>query len=192
MLHLVFRFVIIINFQIIPSTLNCERNIVFLLWKWWYNKITMMIWKLKFMVCTLGTLSDAINNRYTLTKFVQLFRHQYKVKCERLLHKKSDWNYYYLHVKFTRLYPHKSSFLLLMWVLRMSNHCKIIICIIIYTSDCFYFSFTMSVLKFWWLLFVAIEYLACKFSRLWINSCKQFTVSIDVYLIMEAVTCENL
>ena len=167
MLHLVFWFVIIINFQIIPSTWNCERNIVFLLWKWWYNKIAMMIWKLTFMVCTLSTLSDAINNRYTLTKFVQLFRHQYKVKCERLLHKKSDWNYYYLHIKFTR------------------SNC-------IYTSNCFYFSFTMSVIKFWQLLFVAIEYLVCKFSRLWINSCKQFTISIDVHLIMEAVTSENL
>ena len=56
----------------------------------------------------------------------------YKVKSERLLHKKSDWNYYYLHIKFTRLYPHKSSLLLLMYVLRMSNHCQIIIPIIIY------------------------------------------------------------
>ena len=123
----------IINFQIIPFTWNYERNIVLLLSKWWYNKITMLIWKLEFMVCTLGSLSDAINNRYTLTKFVQLFRHQYKVKCERLPHKKSDWNYYYLHIKFTRLYPHKSSLLLLMCVLRMSNHWEIIIRIIIYS-----------------------------------------------------------
>ena len=131
MLHLVFWFVIIINFQIIPSTWNCERNIFFLP-KWRYNKITMLIWKLKFMVCTLGTLSDAINNRYSLTTFVQLFRHQYNVKCERILHTKWDWNYYYLLMKFTRLYHHKSSVLLLMCVLRMSNHCEIIIHIIIY------------------------------------------------------------
>ena len=132
MLDFVFWFVIIINFQIIPSTLNCERNIAFLLSKWWCNKITMMIWKLKFMVCTLGTLSDAINNRYTLTKVVQIFRHQYKVKYERLLHKKSDWNYYYLHLKFTRLYPHKSS--IFICVLGMSNHSEIIIRIIINKS----------------------------------------------------------
>ena len=131
-LYLVFRFVIIINIQIIPSTWNYERNTVFLLSKWWYNKITMLIRNLKFMVCVLGTLSDAINNRYSLTEFVQLFWHQYKVKCERLLHKKLDWNYYYLHIKFTRLYPHKSSLLLLMCALRMSNHCEIIIRIIIY------------------------------------------------------------
>ena len=58
----------------------------------------------------------------------------YKVICERLLHRKSDWNYY-LHIKFTRLYPHKSSLLLLMCVLRMSNHCEIIIRIIIYRTD---------------------------------------------------------
>ena len=32
----------------------------------------------------------------------------------------------------------------------------------------------------------------CKFSRFLINSCKQFTISIDVYLIMEAVTSESL
>ena len=132
MLDFVFWFVIIINFQIIPSTLNCERNIAFLLSKWWCNKITMMIWKLKFMVCTLGTLSDAIKNRYTLTKVVQMFRHQYKVKYERLFHKKSDWNYYYLHSKFTRLYPHKSS--IFICVLGMSNHSEIIIRIIINKS----------------------------------------------------------
>ena len=134
MLDFVFWFAIIINFQIIPSAWNCERNIAFLLSKWWCNKITMMIWKLKFMVCTLGTLSDAIKNRYTLTKVVQMFRHQYKVKYERLFHKKSDWNYYYLHLKFTRLYPHKSSLFLLICVLGRSNHCKIIIRIIIYKS----------------------------------------------------------
>ena len=29
----------------------------------------------------------------------------YKVKCESLLHKKSNWNCYYLHIKFTRLLP---------------------------------------------------------------------------------------
>ena len=45
----------------------------------------------------------------------------------------------------------------------------------------FYFSFTMSVIKFCWLLFVAIGYNAFKFSRLLINSCKQFNISFDVY-----------
>ena len=32
----------------------------------------------------------------------------------------------------------------------------------------------------------------CKFSRFLISSCKQFTISIDVYSIMEAVTSESL
>ena len=57
--------------------------------------------------------------------------------------------------------------------------------------NCFYFSFTMPVIKLWWLLFVAIGYVVCKFSRLLINSCKQFKISIDVYLIMEAMTSES-
>ena len=42
------------------------------------------------------------------------------------------------------------------------------------------------------IIIVATGYLVCKFSRLLINSCKQFTISIDVYLIMEAVTSESL
>ena len=90
----------------------------------------MLIWKLQFMICTLCTLSDAINNSYSLTKSLQLFRHQYKIKCERLFHKKSDWNYYYLHIKFTRLYF--INLHLSVCVLRMSNPCEIIIRIIIY------------------------------------------------------------
>ena len=42
----------------------------------------------------------------------------------------------------------------------------------------FYFSFTMSVIKFWQLLFVAIGYVVCKFSRLLINSGKQFKITV--------------
>ena len=38
--------------------------------------------------------------------------------------------------------------------------------------------------------FVAIAYVFCKFSRLLINFCKQFNISFDVYLIMEAVAHE--
>ena len=64
---------------------------------------------------------------------IRIFTPRYTVKCERLLDKKSDWNYYYLHVKFSLLDPHKSSLLLLMCVLRMCNHCKINIRIIIDT-----------------------------------------------------------
>ena len=57
--------------------------------------------------------------------------------------------------------------------------------------NCFYFSFTMSVIKLWYLLFVAIGYAVCKLSRLLINSCNQFKTCIDVYLIMEVVTSES-
>ena len=60
------------------------KNIVFLLPKWWYNKITMLIWKLRFMICTLGTLSEAINNRYSLIKSFQLFRHKFKIKLWKI------------------------------------------------------------------------------------------------------------
>ena len=49
-------------------------------------------------------------------------------------------------------------------------------------KNCFYFSFTMSVN-------LAIVY---KFSRLFINSCKHFVISFDVYLIMEVVASESL
>ena len=56
--------------------------------------------------------------------------------------------------------------------------------------SCHYFSFTISVIKFWQLLFVAIGYAVYKSSRL-INSCKQFNISVGVYLIMEAVTSES-
>ena len=58
-------------------------------------------------------------------------------------------------------------------------------------KNCFYFSFTLTIIKFWELLFVAIGYVVCEFSRLLINSCKQFNSSVDVYLVMEAVASES-
>ena len=106
---------------------SCFRNDDIINLVFWFES-----WNLWYVGWVLS-LSDAIDNWCSLTKFIQLLWHQYKIKCERKLHKKSDWNYYYLHIKCTPLYPHKSTLLILMCVLRMSNHFQIIIRIIIYT-----------------------------------------------------------
>ena len=98
------------------------NNIVFLLPKWWYNKITMLIWKLRFMICTLGTLSDAINNRYSLTKSFQLFQHKFKIKLWKItLLEIRPKLLLFTYIKFKSRFFINLTFICLMCVLRMSR-----------------------------------------------------------------------
>ena len=50
---------------------------------------------------------------------------------------------------------------------------------------------TMSAVKFWYLQCVSIGCGTCNFIRLLTSYCKQFTISFDVYLIMEALASES-
>ena len=89
--------------------------------------------------------------------------------------------------------PWGSETLTFMWLRRVSLLKEIGFRLIrIFTCrNCFYFSFTMSFIKLWQLLFVAIGHVVCKFSKFLINSCKQVKITIYAYLIMEAVTSES-
>ena len=61
----------------------------------------------------------------------------------------------------------------------------------IYSQELFLISFYNVSYKILLSLFAANGYIVCKFTRLLINSFKQFNMSVDVYLIMEAVTSES-